>query len=249
MSGHSKWASIKHKKGKEDAKRGRIFTKLIRELSVAAGIGGGDPDNNPRLRGAIVSAKAAHMPKDNIERAIKKGTGELTGETYEEFMLEGYGPSGVALLVEVMSSNRNRSVAEIRHLLDRHNGKMGEAGCVSWMFDKRGLIVVESAAADEDNVMEVALDAGADDVLNQGSIFEVLTSSTEFEKVKAAFDEKTIPYTLAEISMVPQTTVSVSGKAAEQMLKLMESLEELDDVQNVFANFDISEEELQKLSA
>jgi len=249
MSGHSKWASIKHKKGKEDARRGKVFTKIMREITVAARMAGGDPNMNPRLRTAIGSAKSAQMPKENIDRAIKKGTGELEGATYEEFTLEGYGPAGVALLVEVMTDNRNRAVAEIRHLLDRHNGKMGEVGCVSWMFDQRGLLVVEKTAADENLVMEVALEAGADDVKDSGSVFEVLTNAADFEKVKGAFDGKGIAYTLAEISRYPQTTVTLTGKNAESMLKLMEVLEDADDVQNVYANFDISEKEMEKLTA
>ena len=248
MSGHSKWASIKHKKGKEDAKRGKVFTKLIRELSVAARLGGPDPDNNPRLRQAMITARSANMPNDNIERAIKKGSGELEGVSYEEITFEGYGPSGVALLVQVMTDNRNRTVSEVRHLLDRHNGKMGETGCVSWMFDQRGVVIIDKSEAGEDQVMEVALEAGADDVNDEGEVWEVVSSVSDFEAVKAAFDERGIN-NRAEVGMVPQTTVKLSGKEAQQMLKLMDALEDHDDVQNVYANFDISLEELEKLSA
>jgi len=249
MSGHSKWASIKHKKGKEDAKRGRIFTKLIREISIAARLGGGDPDANPRLRAVIATAKAANMPNDNITRAIKKGTGELEGVTYEEGLYEGYGPGGVAVLVEIMTDNKNRSASDIRRIFSKHNGSMGESGCVSWMFQKQGLIVVDKENADEDTLMEVILDAGGEDINDSESAWEVVTSPEDFEKVKAAVEEKGIRYTLAELSMIPQTTIKLSGKEAEQMLKLMESLEDSDDVQNVYANFDIAEEEMERLTA
>ncbi len=249
MSGHSKWHSIRHKKAKEDAKRGKIFTRLIRELQIAARLGGADPESNPRLRQAIITAKAANMPNDNIDRAIKKGAGESGSDSFEEISFEGYGPGGVALLVETMTDNRNRTVAEVRHLLDRHNGKMGETGCVSWMFEKRGIITVDKEDGDEDAVMEAALDAGAEDVKDEGGIWEVVTEQGDFETVKEAFDEKGIEVSMAEVTMIPQTTVELSGKEAEQMLKLMDSLEEHDDVQNVYANFDISEEEMEKLSA
>jgi YebC/PmpR family DNA-binding regulatory protein len=249
MSGHSKWSSIKHKKGKEDAKRGKIFTKIIRELAIAARTGGPDPDNNARLRQAISAAKAANMPNANVERAIKKGAGGEEGGTLEEIMFEGYGPSGVAMLVETMTDNRNRAVSEIRHLLERHNGHMGETGCVSWMFGKRGLIVIEKDKASEDTVMEIALDAGADDVTDEGEVFEVTTGVTAFEAVKDAFEKKGIAMLEAKLSMIPQTTVKLSGKSAEQMIKLMDSLEDHDDVQNVYANFEISDEEMEKLSA
>jgi YebC/PmpR family DNA-binding regulatory protein len=248
MSGHSKWATIKHKKGAADAKRGRVFTKLIRELSVAAKMGGSDPDSNPHLRSAILAAKGANMPGDNIERAIKKGAGELEGATYEEITFEGYGPAGIAMLVEVLTDNRNRTVAEVRHLLERHNGKMGEVGCVSWMFDKRGLIYLEKEAADENTVMDLALEAGADDVRDSGESWEVVTSPAAYEAVKTAFDEKGLPNT-GELSMVPQTTIKLTGKNASSMIKLYDALEEQDDVRNVYANFDISEEEYEKLSA
>lgn len=249
MSGHNKWSSIKHKKAKEDARRGKIFTKLIRELQVAARTGGADPESNPRLRQAIVSAKSANMPNDNIDRAIKKGAGGSEGADYEEITFEGYGPAGVALLVKTLTDNRNRTVAEIRHLLDRHNGKMGETGCVSWMFEKRGLIVVEKDQAGEDVVMEIALEAGAEDVQDMDDSWEITTSVNDFETVREAFEAKGIAVANSEISRIPQTTVNLAGKEAEQMIRLMDSLEDHDDVQNVYANFDISAEEMERLSA
>jgi len=249
MSGHSKWASIKHKKGKEDAKRGKLFTKIIREIIVGARIGGGDPDSNARLRTALEKAKAANMPKDNIINAIKKGTGELEGVKYEEALYEGYGPGGVAVLAEVMTDSKNRTSSEIRKIFSRGAGNLGESGCVSWMFSKKGLLVFEKSAATEDQLMEVALEAGADDVKDSESVWEVTASPEGFEAVKQAFDQKGLKYTMAEISMIPQTTVKLSGKEAEQMVRLVEALEEHDDVQNVYSNFDISEEELQRISA
>jgi len=249
MSGHSKWASIKHKKGKEDAKRGRLFTKIMREITVAARIGGGDPNSNARLRTALSSARAANMPKDNITNAIKKGTGELEGVSYEEAAYEGYGPGGVAVMVEVLTDSKNRAASEIRKLFSRGGGNMGEAGCVSWMFQKKGLIIFDKSAASEDQLMEVALEAGADDVKDAESVWEVTTSPEAFEQVKEAFDKKGLKYTVAQISMIPQTSIKLSGKEAEQMVRLIEALEEHDDVQNVYANFDISEEELERISA
>jgi len=249
MSGHSKWHSIKHKKSKEDAKRGKLFTKLMREIMVAARLGGGDPDANPRLRQAIANARAANMPKDNIITAIKKGTGELEGVSYEEATYEGYGPGGVAVLVETMTDNRNRTTAEIRKIFSRAGGNLGEAGCVSWMFQRKGLIVFDKAQVSEDEVMEVALEAGADDIQDSESVWEVICEPDQFEQVKQAFDEKGLKYTLAQIAMIPQTTVRLSGKEAEQMIRLVEALEEHDDVQNVYSNFDIAEEELERLSA
>jgi len=249
MSGHSKWASIKHKKGKEDAKRGRLFTKIIREIIVGARIGGGDPDSNPRLRTALAAARAANMPKDNVTNAIKKGTGELEGVSYEEAVYEGYGPGGVAILVEILTDSKNRTSSEIRKIFSRGGGNMGESGCVSWMFSRRGLIVIEKSAASEDQVMDVALEAGADDVKDSESVWEVVTAPESFDAVKEAFDKKGIKYTMAQVSMIPQTTVKLSGKEAEQMVRLVEALEEHDDVQNVYSNFDISEEELQRISA
>ncbi len=249
MSGHSKWSTIRHKKSAADAKRGKIFTKLIKELTVAARMGGGDPEGNPRLRAAVMAAKAENMPKDNIERAIKKGTGELEGVNYEEINYEGYGPGGVAVLVEVMTDNRNRAASEVRHAFSRSGGSMGEAGCVAWMFDKRGTIVFSKDKYSEEEIMETALEAGAEDVQDQGDQFEVVTSVADLETVKAAFDEKEMTYELAEVSMVPQTTVPIDDeKQAAQILKLMDTLEDLDDVQNAYANFDIPDEILNAIA-
>jgi YebC/PmpR family DNA-binding regulatory protein len=243
MSGHSKWSSIKHKKGAADAKRGKIFTKLIKEITVAARMGGsGDPDANPRLRSAIVAAKNENMPKDNIERAIKKGTGELEGVSYEESTYEGYGPGGAAVLVESLTDNKNRAVADIRHIFNKCGGNMGENGCVAWMFDKKGYIVVESAAIEEDALMEIALEAGAEDVREDGSNFEIISAVEDFETVKAAIDEKSVAYIAAEITMLPQSTASLQGKEAEQMIRLMDMLEDCEDVQKVYTNADIPEE-------
>ena len=250
MSGHSKWSSIKHKKGAADAKRGQIFTRLIKEITTAVRIGGGDPDANSRLRDAIARAKSENMPKDNIDRAIKKGLGTLgDGQSFEEITYEGYGPGGVAVLIEVMTDNKKRTAAEIRHALSRLNGNLGEAGCVSWMFGKKGYISFDKTAVDSDKIMEIALDSGAEDVSEDEHEIQVVTGLSTFESVKKVFDNNAIKYIVAEISMVPQTSVKLEGKNAETMLKLMEALEELDDVQNVYANFDISEEEMEKLSS
>jgi YebC/PmpR family DNA-binding regulatory protein len=249
MSGHSKWSSIKHKKGAADAKRGKIFTKLIREIMVAAKEGGGDPVGNARLRNAVLAAKAENMPKDNITRAIKKGTGELEGANYEETLCEGYGPSGVAILVDILTDNKNRTMAEVRHAFTRCNGNIGSTGCVAWMFDKKGLFSFEKGKVDEEKLMEVALDSGAQDINDEGSTIEVLTDPRDFEKVKEALDKEGLAYTLAKITMIPQNTVKLVGeKEAEQTLKLVETLEDLDDVQNVHANFDIPDEILEKIS-
>jgi len=243
MSGHSKWSSIKHKKGALDAKRGKIFTKLIKEITVAARMGGsGDPDANPRLRTAIAAAKAENMPKDNIERAIKKGTGELEGVNYEESTYEGYGPGGAAVLVESLTDNKNRAVADIRHIFAKCGGNLGENGCVAWMFDKKGYLVVARTAVDEDTLMEAALDAGAEDVREDESNFEVITAPEDFEAVKAAVDEKSIPCLDAEVTMLPQTSTNLQGKEAEQMIRLMDMLEDCEDVQKVYTNADIPEE-------
>jgi YebC/PmpR family DNA-binding regulatory protein len=239
MSGHSKWASIKHKKAATDAKRGRIFTKLIKEITVAARMGGGDIDGNPRLRTAVLAAKAQNMPQDNIKRAIKKGTGELPGQSYEEGSFEGYGPGGTAVLVEVFTDNRNRTVAEVRHAFAKHGGNLGETGCVNWMFEKKGVILIEQDKAEEEELMELALEAGADDMSQDEDNYEITTSPTAFEDVKKALEEKEIPIALAEVSMVPQTTVRLEGSDAKRMLRLMELLEDHDDIQNVAANFDI----------
>jgi len=247
MSGHSKWSSIKRKKGATDAKRGQVFTKLIKEITVAARIGGGDPEGNPRLRTAIAAAKADNMPKDNIERAIKKGTGELGGVTYEEFVYEGYGPGGAAVLVEAMTDNKNRTTAEVRHVFAKGSGNLGEAGCVAWMFDKKGYLVVEKGAVDEERLMEIALDAGAEDIQEDEKEFEVITSLQAFEAVKQALEGAGITYQLAELTMYPQSTVELDTKNAEQMLRLMEQLEDLDDIQHVYANFDIPESVMEQL--
>jgi YebC/PmpR family DNA-binding regulatory protein len=245
MSGHSKWSSIKHKKGAADAKRGKIFTKLIKEITVAARMGGsGDPDANPRLRTAILAAKVENMPKDNIERGIKKGTGELEGVDYEENTYEGYGPGGAAVFLESLTDNKNRAVADIRHIFSKCGGNLGENGCVAWMFDKKGYIVVERSAIDEDSLMEAALEAGAEDVREDDSNFEVITAPEDFEAVKAAIDEKEIPYLDAEVTMLPQTATSLQGKEADQMIRLMDMLDDCEDVQKVsgswFAGEDIA---------
>jgi YebC/PmpR family DNA-binding regulatory protein len=242
MSGHSKWSSIKHKKGITDARRGKIFTKLIKEITVAARFGGGDPAANPRLRTAIQAAKSENMPKDNIERAIKKGTGELEGVNYEESIYEGYGPGGAAVFIESLTDNKNRAVADIRHILSKAGGNLGSNGCVAWMFEKKGYIVVENDAADEDTLMEVALEAGAEDVREDDSNYEIITDPKDFEAVKAAVEKESIPYIDAEITMLPQSTVNLQGKEAEQMVKLMDTLEDCDDVQKVYTNADIPEE-------
>ncbi len=249
MSGHSKWSTIKHKKGAADARRGKIFTKIIKELTVAARMGGGDPNGNPRLRSAILAAKAENMPKDNIERAIKKGTGELPGVAYEEATFEGYGPGGVAVLVEILSDNRKRTVADIRHIFSKNAGNLGESGCVSWMFDKKGLIVYEKEKVDEEKLLNLALEAGAQDVRETDKEYEVITEPAAFEQVKKQLEEARLSAAYAEISMVPQSTVRLMGKEAQQMLRLMESLEDSDDVQHVYANFDIADEEMEQLSA
>jgi len=244
MSGHSKWHSIKHKKGALDAKRGRMFTKLIKEITIAARIGGGDAEGNPRLRKAIQDAKAVNMPADNIKRAVQKGTGELEGGQIEEIMYEGYGPSGVAMLVEVVTDNRNRTVSEIRHVFSKNGGNMGESGSVSWMFHKKGYIGIDKSKADEDTLMTLAIDAGADDFQSDESSYEIYTSPEAFEGVLNAIKGKGIETLSAEVSMIPQTQVKVEGKTAQQVLKLMEALDEHDDVQHVYANFDIEESEL-----
>ena len=249
MSGHSKWSTIKRKKGAADAKRGKIFTKIIKEIIIAARSGGGDINSNPRLRTAVLAAKAENMPRDNIDRAIKKGTGELEGVNYEEFTYEGYGPGGVAMLLEVLTDNKNRTVAEVRHTFAKQNGNLGEAGCVSWMFEKKGLISVDKTGVDEDRLIEVALDAGALDVKDTGKEFDVTTPPDTFEVVKKKLETTGFKSTYGEVTMVPQTTVRLSGKEAEQMLKLMEGLEDSDDIQKVYANFDIADEEMERLSA
>ena len=246
MSGHNKWSTIKHKKGAADAKRGKLFTKFIKEISVAAKLGGADPAANPRLRTAVDKAKAENMPKDNIERAIKKGTGGMEGVTYEEIVYEGYGPGGAAVLVEVLTDNRNRSVSDIRSIFSKSNGNMGEAGCVAWIFSKKGLIYYDKSA-DFDQLFEAAIEAGAEDVTEEEECFHVTTDLTSFIEVREGLSAKGLKYTTAEINMIPQTQVKLEGKQAESMLKLMDRLEDNDDVQNVYANFDISEEDMDKL--
>ena len=249
MSGHSKWSTIKHKKAAQDAKRGKIFTKLIREIMVAARLGGGDPSANPRLRAAIAAAKSENMPKDRIERAIKKGTGEIEGVYYEEVTYEGYAPGGVAVLIEAMTDNRQRTVAEMRYLFSKRGGNLGEPGSVAWIFEKKGLIIVEKDKVDEDTLMTIALEAGADDLQEQEKEWEIHTSPEDFEKVKAELEKNSIPFVSAQITMVPKTTVKIEDeKQASQVLKLMEALEDHDDVQHVYANFDIPDAILEKVA-
>jgi YebC/PmpR family DNA-binding regulatory protein len=248
MSGHSKWSTIKHKKAAKDAKKGKLFTKLIKEITVAARMGGGDINANPRLRTAVLTARAASMPTDNIDRAIKKGIGELEGVTYEEIQYEGYGPGGAAILAHVLTDNKNRTVSEIRRLFTKHGGNMGEAGCVAWMFEKKGLITIEKAHVDEDRLMGVVLDAGAEDVKDEDDMFEVLTTVDDFERVKERLESEKIPVASAVVTMVPKNTVSVDEKNVEQILKLTEELEDHDDVQSVSANFNIPSELMEKAS-
>ena len=249
MSGHSKWSTIKRKKGAVDAKRGQAFTRLIKEVTIAARMGGGNPEGNPRLRTAVAAAKAENMPKDNIERAIKKGTGELEGVNYEEFTYEGYGPAGVAVYVEIMTDNKNRTAADVRHIFSKNNGNLGENGCVAWMFEKKGTFVYDKSEVDEEKLMEYVLDAGAEDISEEESTWVVMTDHKDFYSVKEAIDKiDALPsYTVAEITMIPQNTVKVAGKEVEQVLRLMDALEECEDVQNAYANFDIPESELEKL--
>jgi YebC/PmpR family DNA-binding regulatory protein len=244
MSGHSKWHSIKHKKGATDAKRGKLFTKFIKEITVAARTGGGDPDANARLRKAILDAKAGNMPNDTIDRAVRRGTGAEEGVNYEEITYEGYGPGGVALLIESVTDNRNRTVAEIRHMFSKNGGNLGEAGSVGWLFEKKGYIVVEKTAKPEDELFEIAIEAGADDLREDGDNFEIITSPENFENVQTAIKSAGIEPQMAEVSMVPQTYVKLEGSSAQQMLRLMETIEDHDDVQKVYANFDIDEADI-----
>src|SRR5918997_725318 len=244
MSGHSKWHTIKHKKGALDAKRGKVFTKLIKEITVAARTGGGDPDANARLRKAVSDAKGANMPNETIDRAIRKGTGEEEGTSYEEITYEGYGPGGVAVMIQSMTDNRNRTVAEIRHIFSKNGGNLGETGSVGWMFERKGYIVVDKAAKSEDELFELAIEAGADDLRDDEDSFEILTSPEAFEGVLAAIKAAGIEPQAAEIEMVPQNYIRLEGADARQMLKLMEALEDHDDVQKVSANFDISEADM-----
>ena len=244
MSGHSKWHSIRHKKAAVDAKRGRMFTKLIREISTAARIGGGDINSNPRLRTAVTAAKASNMPADNIDRAIKKGTGELPGVTYEEATYEAYGPGGVAILIETLSDNKNRTIAEIRHIVNKHAGNMAEAGSVSWMFDSKGVIQVDAATHNEDELLELALESGAEDLVREGEYFEITTAPGDLEAVKEALETAEIEMLSAEFAQVPKSVVQIAGKEASQLLRLMNGIEDQEDVQKVWANFDIPDEEL-----
>lgn len=248
MSGHSRWANIKHKKAKSDAQKGKAFTKLVKEVIVAAKIGGGDSNGNPRLRTAIDKARASNVPSDNIERAIKKGARELEGVNYEEHVYEGYGPGGVAVLVSVTTDNKNRTAGDIRHTFTKCGGRLGESGSVAWMFEKKGMFTFDMDSISEEKLIEIAIEAGAEDILtnNEDRVFEVYTAHMDFHKVKEVFDAKGIKPALAEISMIPKNTVRIAGKEAEQVLRLMEELEEQDDVQNVYANFDIPQEEMER---
>jgi len=249
MSGHSKWATIKRKKGKLDAERGKIFTRHIKEITIAAREGGGDPEGNPRLRTAIAAAKGSNMPADNIKRAIMKGTGELPGVTYESINYEGYGPGGVAIFMEALTDNKNRCVGEVRHALSKYGGNLGASGCVSWMFEKQGVIVIDADASDEDTVMEVAMDAGAEDIKTESGTFEVVTQPADIDTVRSAIEEKGIPMVSAEVTMTPKDFVKLTTeKQAASMLKLYEMLEDLDDVQKIYSNFDIPEDILEKLA-
>ena len=247
MSGHSKWSTIKRKKGAADAKRCKVFTQLIRELQMAAKLGGGDPDANPRLRMAVDKARGQNMPKHNIERAIKRGTGELEGEALEEIRYEGYGPAGVAVIVETLTDNRNRTVGDVRHAFTKYGGNLGSSGCVAFLFDKKGVLVFEDVD-DSEALMEAAMDADAADVIEDAGVVEVQTTPESFEGVKRALVEASFVPASAEVAMIPQTTVSLDGGPAESMLKLMEGLDEHDDVQHVYANFDISDEVMEKAS-
>ena len=242
MSGHSKWSTIKHKKGATDAKRGKIFTKIIKEITVAARMGGGDPETNPRLRSALISARSENMPKDTFERAIKKGTGDLEGVDYEEILYEGYGPGGVAVLVECLTDNRNRTIAEVRQVFNKAGGNVGTDGCVAWMFDKKGLIIVNKEDSDEETLMELALDAGAEDIKEETQSFEIICEPADFEAVKETIDAADIKYEMAEITMIPQNMTKVEGKEAEQMINFMEAMDDCDDIQKFYSNADIPDE-------
>lgn len=242
MAGHNKWSSIKHKKGAADAKRGKVFTKLIKEITVAARMGGGDIDSNPRLRTAVNSAKAQNMPKDNLERAIKKGTGDLEGVDYEEIMYEGYGPGGVAVFVECLTDNKNRTIADVRYIFSKAGGNIGTDGCVAWMFDKKGLISIAKEDSDENTLMEIALEAGAEDVKDEGDCFEIITDPADFDTVKEAVEAADIKIEMAEVTMIPQTQTSLEGKEAEQMIRFMEALDDCDDIQKFYTNADIPDE-------
>lgn len=249
MAGHSKWANIKHRKSRQDAARGKVFSKLIREITVAAREGGGEEANNPRLRAAVLNAKAENMPAVNIERAIKKGTGDLEGASYESAIYEGYGPGGVAVFVEALTDNRNRTVSEVRHLFSKYNGGMAESGAVAWVFDQQGLIAVPKAGVEEDDLMLVALDAGAEDIAEEDGRYEIYAALSDFERVRKAIEDAGIDIERAELTRVAQNTVPIAGKTARQLLTLMEMLEDNDDVQRVYANFEIDDAELTALTA
>lgn len=249
MSGHSKWHSIKYKKAAQDSKRGKLFTKIIKELSVAARMGGGDPEANPRLRKAVADAKTVNMPADNIKRAIMKGTGQLEGVSYEEVTYEGYGPGGVAIYIEVLTDNRNRTVSDIRYIFTKNGGNMGASGCVAWIFSKKGYIVVEKTKASEDELLDMILEAGAEDLREDGSNYEIITAPEDYESVDNALKEHNIETAASTVSMIPQNYVKLEGKPAQQCLRLIEALEDQDDAQHVWANFDIDEEEIAAYSS
>ncbi|MFA4875580.1 MAG: YebC/PmpR family DNA-binding transcriptional regulator [bacterium] len=248
MSGHNKWSTIKHKKGAADAKRGKLFSKLIKEITVAARIGGGDPTGNPRLRAILDKARAANMPNDNVTRAIKKGTGEIEGMSYEEVTFEGYGPSGVAVMVETLTDNRNRTVSELRHIFDKSGGNLGAAGCVAWIFSKHGILTFDKKAVDEEKLMNTALEAGAEDIRDEEDTFSVVTDPSSYEAVKTACEQNSLKFLEATLSMVPQNSVKLDRSTAEKMLKLMDALEDHEDVQNVYANFDIDAKIMEELA-
>ena len=250
MAGHSKWAQIKHKKAHTDAKRGKVFTKIVKEIATAAKLGGGDPDGNPRLRVAVDKAKEVNMPHDNIKKAIMKGTGELPGVSYEEYLYEGYGPAGVAVMVEVMTDNKNRTVPEIRHIMSKNGGSLGESGCVSWIFEQKGYILVSKEKTSEDMLMTIALDAGAEDMKNdpQEDNFEIITAPQDFAAVKAAIEKAGLPIESAEVTMLPKNYIVLDERAADQMVRLIDALEDNDDVQNVYANFDIPDDVAEKIN-
>jgi len=246
MSGHSKWHKIRHTKGAVDAKRGRLFTRLIKEITVAARIGGGDPTGNPRLRGAVDIARAANMPSDNIKRAIQKGTGELPGQQIEEVTYEGYGPGGVAIYVQAMTDNKNRTLPEIRHLFGKYGGNLGEQNSVGWMFEKKGYLVVDKGHLSEDELMELVLEAGGDDLRDDGESFEVFSSPDAYQQVRDAIEKRGVPIATGEIAMVPKTRVRVEGSKAKSLLNMMDALEDHEDVQHAYANFDIADEEFDR---
>jgi YebC/PmpR family DNA-binding regulatory protein len=245
MSGHSKWHTIKHKKGAADAKRGKVFTRIIKELTVAARNGGGDPDANPRLRTVVAEAKSVNMPAENIKRAIQRGTGELPGVQYDEITYEGYGPGGAAVIIEAMTDNRNRTVGELRHLLSKHNGNLGEANSVAWMFSKKGYIVVDKSAAGEEQLLNAVLEGGGDDLRDDGDTWEIICNPADFDAVREAVKALGVEPASAQVAMLPQNYIKLEGKEASQMLKLMEALEDHDDVQHVWSNFDIEEKEIE----